>query len=258
MRKKDDEWVIILCDLDHNRTEWLYIVEDILRNKKFKILSESILQYFKCHDCNIFIDKSGNIRIYDIGTLGKLLFKTEKVKINEKDTNALKSNRKQDNGSFIALCNPLPWEDPFINTRLTYVEKVAYIGAYYDTCGRISRIFLSRLRNSNGDEVNLIPVNESNGTLSWRWSGNMSYRLCGGRNKPILNADGIPVADDDETVYNPLIAFNNYLCFEKVDEGSTGNYKILLPPGRYSREQGLSHEYKASFTECDLSDDKFF
>ncbi|MDR1437575.1 MAG: hypothetical protein LBI69_00775 [Puniceicoccales bacterium] len=261
---------VIMCDFNEgeNAKKWFYIGSDILNNENFSNYLKCIPQYFQCSDFNIFTDEEGNIRIYDSSIPGTLLYETKEIKINKIDetgemrTKALKCLHGQNKGSFIALrkiaatssSEALP-ESPFKGTQLCRIENEECIGACYNESGQIVRIYFPRLKDSNGEMVSLVPFAEESGRLSWRWSGNKDYRLCSGRNKPIFNSNGLPLKGCEGEIYNPLIAFNNYLCFES---GATGNYKYLIPHGEYSHQRGLTHKYDAAFKKCQLGDSRRF
>ncbi|MDR1437934.1 MAG: hypothetical protein LBI69_02635 [Puniceicoccales bacterium] len=245
--------VSIFCDLDSDGNQWLYLGRDAIRDVCY--LPESPLaympEYFLCDKFNIFIGKKGEIRIYEDGISKKLLFETVEVEISGKKTWALKSNRTQDNGCFVAFHGDSPFRSKVLNnfegTSLSNFENERCIGVLYDGNGKITRIFFPRLVDSNGNEVALVAFEESDGTYSWRWNSNMSYKLCQGIATPLLDSFGKPM-ENSGYIYNPFIAFNNYLCFENVDSNSMKSYKFLIPGGEYYRRIGLSHNYVFSFT----------
>ncbi|MDR1437766.1 MAG: hypothetical protein LBI69_01765 [Puniceicoccales bacterium] len=258
-RNEHGNYVSILCDLDGDQNQWLFLGKMDTKDSNFENL-KFIPSYFICSDFNIFIAKNGFIRIYENNPLGRLLFETIETKINGESTYVLKSYREQDNGYFVAFSGPLSSTStiqPFENTCLSLFEDKECIGALYDNDGKIVRIFFPRLKDSNGNEIFLTPLKEPDETYSWRWNGNKNYKLCLGIATPLLDGYGIPM-ESNNCLHNPLINFTNYLCLENTDSNSMKSYKFLIPRGTYRRKDQFMHQYNFAFASPKLDGEIFW
>ncbi|MDR1437921.1 MAG: hypothetical protein LBI69_02565 [Puniceicoccales bacterium] len=246
IKKVNNSELTILCDLDNDENQWLYCGREISKLSGENFSLKLIPSYFTHADFNIFINKNGAIRIYENIRPKKLLYETTKVKINGKETMALKSLREQDDNCFVAF--PSNWRNSFdpdellAHMPLCFVEHQANIGILYDSDGKVTRIFIPRLKDSNNNEIFFTPFHEKDGSVSWRWSGNKNYKLCSGVDTPLFDFYGIPMKPY-ENLYNPLFNFKNYLCLKNTSPNSMKSYKFLIPKIHYKRTVGLSHNY---------------